>query len=125
MFRVNLYRNVQVSEYRGKDIFSPERQENKGTNESEFGEGSERVRRRFGESSEKNISELNETQRNILEMVQQNNRISARNVAEVLAISNRSVEKNIKILKDRGILMRYGSPKSGYWKIIRNEDFPD
>lgn len=49
MFRVNLYRNVQVSEYRGKDIFSPERQENKGTNESEFGEGSEKVRRKFGE----------------------------------------------------------------------------
>ncbi len=82
-----------------------------------FGKGSEKVRRKFGESSEKENEKINRTQRKILELVRENNKISASTMAEVLFISSRAVEKNIKSLKNQGILIRHGSPKSGYWEI--------
>ena len=35
-----------------------------------------------------------------------------------IGVSKRAVEKNIKELRDRGILVYEGSDKSGYWRII-------
>ena len=33
-------------------------------------------------------------------------------------MGSRSIEKNIKKLKELGILIRHGSPKNGYWEVI-------
>ena len=41
----------------------------------------------------------------------------AKKMAETIGISSRNVEANIKKLKKCGILIRHGSPKSGYWEI--------
>ena len=135
MFRINLYRNM-LSE---KPIKYP----NMLMEESvKYGENSEKVRRKFGEnqeklresqkkfgeqpkkvrrtaqkSSEKQSVGLNETQRQILEIVQKNNRISASAMAKELLLSSRGIEKNIKLLREQGILVRHGSPKGGYWEI--------
>lgn len=46
--------------------------------------------------------------------------LSAAKIAEQLDLGSRSIEKNIKKLKEYGILIRHGSPKSGYWEIIEN-----
>ncbi len=101
MFRVNFYRS-QVSTIE------------KGN--------SEKIRRKFGEDSEKirreDNFELSETQQNILSLLQKNGRLSAKAIAEVLSVSARTVEKNIKILKNQGILIRHGSPKGGYWEVV-------
>ncbi|CDA94969.1 divergent AAA domain protein [Prevotella sp. CAG:1320] len=35
-----------------------------------------------------------------------------------IGVSKRAVEKNIKELRERGILVHEGSDKSGYWRII-------
>jgi ATP-dependent DNA helicase RecG len=42
-------------------------------------------------------------------------------LAEKVGIPLRSVERNIAILKEKGILDRIGSRKTGYWKIETNE----
>ena len=76
-----------------------------------------KVRRKFGESSEIKALELSETQREILELIRKNNRISASAMAKVLSVSSRMIEKNIRVLKNHGILIRHGAPKSGYWEI--------
>lgn len=47
-----------------------------------------------------------------------NAKLSAAKLAQQIGVSGRNVEVNIKKLKERGILIRCGSPKSGYWKII-------
>ena len=47
-----------------------------------------------------------------------NPKLSAVKVAQQVGVSGRNVEVNIKKLKERGMLIRCGSPKSGYWKII-------
>lgn len=126
MFRVNLFRNV----------FPMERQECIGeTSEKHrrsIGETPEKHRRNIGEASEKyrvnigrtsekhrNNSEyhMNSTQNQILELLSQDTRLSAKKMAEAIGISSRNVEANIKKLKECGFLTRHGSPKSGYWEI--------
>ena len=44
--------------------------------------------------------------------------LSAAKMAERLDLGSRSIEKNIKKLKEYGILIRHGSPKNGYWEIV-------
>ena len=47
--------------------------------------------------------------------------LSAAKMAKQLGMAGRNVEANIKKLKEKGILIRHGSPKSGYWEIINNK----
>ncbi len=87
-----------------------------------FGGSSEKVRRKFGEDSEKNQIEikkmiLTDIQKQILDILSENNQCSAKIMAEQIGVSSRSIENNIKKLKEYGILERYGSPKNGYWEI--------
>ena len=105
MFRVNLFRKVfSVKEWRS------------------IGEASEKHRRSIGEASEKYQNNfrnnLNKTQNQILELLSQDAQISAKKMAEVIGISSRNIESNIKKLKGYGILIRHGSPKNGYWEIV-------
>ena len=62
---------------------------------------------------------LNETQQKILFLLSRNAQLSASKMAEQIQISRRNVEANIKKLKERGILIRHGSPKNGYWEIVQ------
>ena len=43
-------------------------------------------------------------------------------LAEKIGIASRNIEKNIKTLKDKGMLIRRGSPKNGYWEIADNQE---
>lgn len=38
-------------------------------------------------------------------------------LAKQLGLGSRSIEKNIKKLKDYGLLIRHGSPKNGHWEV--------
>lgn len=82
-------------------------------------ESSEKRRRKFGISSEQSRGEkLNDTQKKIINLLSDNMRLSATKMAEQLGVSSRSVEKNIKKLKEYGVLIRHGSPKNGYWEVV-------
>ena len=104
MFRVNLYRKP-LSEMSDNSSVTSEK------HRRSIGEASEKHRRKFGEN-------LNDTQRKILELLSADAKLSAVKLAQRIGVSGRNVEVNIKKLKERGILIRCGSPKSGYWKII-------
>lgn len=43
--------------------------------------------------------------------------MSAIKIAKQLGLGSRSIEKNIKKLKDYGLLIRHGSPKNGHWEV--------
>ena len=111
MFRVELFRNNSMT----------------GA-EKEAGESSEKVRRKVGEGSEIIRSyELSNTQKKIVNLLLYDRQLSAAKIAEQLGMGSRSIEKNIKKLKELGILIRHGSPKNGYWEVIdcgkkNNED---
>ena len=40
--------------------------------------------------------------------------LSAVKIAKQLGLGNSTVEKNMKKLKEKGLLIRHGSPKNGY-----------
>lgn len=64
-------------------------------------------------------NEINDTQVRIIEILSVNNQLSAAQMAEEIGISRRNIEMNIKKLKQYGMLVRHGSPKKGYWEIIK------
>ena len=100
MFRVELFRNNSMTE-----------------SEKEAGESSDIIRG----------YELSDTQKKIVNLLLYDRQLSAAKIAEQLGMESRSIEKNIKKLKELGILVRHGSPKNGYWEVTdcgekNNED---
>ena len=72
---------------------------------------------KFGESSEKfGENSLSETQKSILRLIKEDKSVSASMMAERLNITQRAVEKNIKSLREHGILVRCGAARGGYWE---------
>ena len=54
----------------------------------------------------------------ILILMKSNPAISAKEIAKELNMTSRSVEKNIKTLRDKGILRRVGPDKGGHWEVL-------
>ena len=61
---------------------------------------------------------LSETQKNIMELIQKNNRITQMDITNNLGINKTTVMRNLKILKEKNIIKRIGSNKKGQWKIL-------
>ena len=94
--------------------------ENAGDSLAKFGESSVK----FGESSAKKSEKLGEimltgTQMEIVQRIEADNRISAKHISEELSLSVRAIEKNIKELRDKGVLVRHGSARGGYWEVVK------
>ena len=53
----------------------------------------------------------------ILGLIEQNKQKTIPELAEIIEISERAVQKNIKKLKEKGVLERIGGRKEGYWQI--------
>ena len=60
---------------------------------------------------------LNEIEKAILSLVRANQYIRVFEMAQKISKPVRTIENNISRLKERGILSRIGSKKTGYWKI--------
>ena len=69
----------------------------------------------------KNLNKpVGRTAQRIIDMVISNPMITREKMADELGISLDGVKKQIKKLKDRGLLVHEGSDKAGYWRIIIN-----
>jgi len=84
----------------------------------------DRVGDRVGESTGKSASgkageRLTDNQRQLLALLSQNDRLSAREMAERIGISARKVEDNLAKLKALGCLRRIGSAKGGHWEVLK------
>lgn len=71
-----------------------------------------------GLTAEHNQDKLNKTQERILKELRNNPNITQTKLISKLKISNSTVYKNIRYLKENEYIERVGSNKSGYWKII-------
>ncbi len=116
---MNLFRNAFPMEEQECIGEASEKQQ------SNIGETSEKHQNDIGEASEKHRSnfgdDLNGTQKQILALLSRDAQLSAKKMAEIIGISSRNVEANIKKLKKCGILIRHGSPKKGYWEIVKED----
>jgi len=67
---------------------------------------------------EKVVDSLSLNQRKILTLLMTNPEFSARKIADIVGISHRKTQENIKKLKDLGILKRIGPAKGGRWEVL-------
>ncbi len=112
MFRVNLFRNVQDNGNNSgfRDNFGVNGGENFGDN---FGvNGGDKT------FVVKDGRKVTDTQQKILDCIAEDKYISAKRIAEKIGVSGRTVENNIKKMKESEILVRHGSPKFGCWEIV-------
>ena len=60
---------------------------------------------------------LTENQKEIIGYMMENPKISAKKLSELVGISSRKIEENIRKLKEEKIIERVGSNRGGYWKL--------
>ncbi len=61
---------------------------------------------------------VTENQQLIIDTIAKNDKITSRQLAVDIGISQRKIKENLKKLKDMGYLQRIGPPKGGHWKIL-------
>ena len=71
--------------------------------------------------AERWVEGLVESQRAILRLVVENPSISKKAMASRVGISSTAVDKNIKTLKEKGLLMRIGPAKGGHWEVDQRD----
>lgn len=91
---------------------------NEGASERKFGVNEKSSEKRFGVKGEDASKRVSRTGQKIIDLVISDPSITAEAMSVKIGVSKRAVEKNIKELRDRGILVYEGSDKSGYWRII-------
>ena len=54
----------------------------------------------------------------MLSLLKQDGNITVDRIIELLDIPRRTVSRILRKLKEKGLIERVGSDKSGYWKVI-------
>ena len=63
--------------------------------------------------------DLSDNALKIIDIIKNNSSVTANEIADLINTSTRTVDRAIKELRDKNIIIREGSLKSGYWKIIK------
>jgi ATP-dependent DNA helicase RecG len=53
----------------------------------------------------------------IIDIIKENNQISANQIAVLLNITERTAQRDLNKLKDKNIVKRIGPDKGGFWEI--------
>lgn len=61
---------------------------------------------------------LSDNQKNIIDMMRDNPNVTIAELAIKLKVTDTAVNNNIKFLKEKDLIERVGSNKTGYWKVI-------
>ncbi|MFN2261335.1 MAG: ATP-binding protein [Psychroflexus sp.] len=100
MFTVVLHRTVEKSSNETKDFLI-------GL-QNKYQEQIKSVQEKFGGSSEK-----------IVLLILDNDNITTAEMADIIKISTRAIEKQLAKLKREGIIDRIGPDKGGRWKVLK------
>ena len=66
------------------------------------------------------VVKLTDRQKEIIELIKADNKISYRAIAQKFHINDSAVDKHIKILKEKGVLERFGGTR-GHWEVKHYE----
>lgn len=82
------------------------------------------IRESYFQNVGENVGEksiLSQVQRLIIEQIKNNPNVTAEKIAGIIGVSSRTVERNIKQLKDNEYIVRIGADKGGYWEIRKSK----
>lgn len=66
-----------------------------------------------------NYSELSHIEASVLNTIIENNQLTIPLISEQTGLSQRNVSRALDLLKNKGIIERVGSRKTGHWKIVK------
>ena len=83
-------------------------------------EASEKTREKVGEKNTINdiINLLSNNERTVFEEMQAHPKVTANELSEILNINLRNTKKIIEKLKEKGLVKRMGSRKTGHWEVV-------
>lgn len=64
------------------------------------------------------IENFTENEHKVINIIQKNNKITTNEIASEIKLSRRAVQTIVNSLKSKGVLVRVGLDKGGYWEII-------
>ena len=69
-----------------------------------------------------NVPEINlsDKERQVLDFIIKKNNITAKEIAEKIGVSDKTVKRAISTLKTNGLIVRIGSDKKGFWSVKEN-----
>lgn len=69
---------------------------------------------------DENISnlKLNKTDKKVLNILMNNSSITANEIAEMLLLTQRTIQRSMKKLVRYKLIIRRGSRKAGFWEVI-------
>ncbi len=68
--------------------------------------------------TEKVTETLAESERKILEILAESPNATYTDIADQLKVSRKTVSQKIKLLKENGLILRVGSARKGYWRVL-------
>lgn len=62
-------------------------------------------------------AELTERQRKIIELVRKSPSMTAKQMSETLSMSRRTVERDLAVMREMGVIKREGKDNNGKWRL--------
>lgn len=109
---------IKVTIYRGNRAVLKDSETNMDSYVGEsVGEG---VGESVGNVGEKSKIDI-DIKKIILQLIRDDNKISAADIAKTISVARRTVERHIKDLREEGVLIRRGSARGGIWEVVKKE----
>lgn len=67
-------------------------------------------------------STLKGTRKSIVEIMLSNPNVTIPQIAELLGMNSRGIDKHIKSLREQGLIRRVGPDKGGHWEVIKDSE---
>jgi ATP-dependent DNA helicase RecG len=67
------------------------------------------------------VDNVVDNEERIITLLVQNNKYSASELANYVNLTQRTVQRYLKNLQEKGIIQRIGPAKGGYWKIVKQK----
>ena len=61
---------------------------------------------------------VNKTEKSVLELISNNAKITVAELRQRTGKAERTVKRALASLKEKGLIERVGSDKTGYWKVL-------
>ena len=80
--------------------------------------GSDNLQEQNGTVNGTENGTVNKTEKNILELLSMDSSLTATDLMQKTGKSERTVKRTLASLKEKGLIERIGSDKTGYWKVF-------
>ena len=62
--------------------------------------------------------DLDTNEKRMLKLIKVNNKLSAKKMAEELGLSERQIQRLLKVMKEQEVIVREGANKNRSWRIL-------